>query len=212
MSKIGCLFSVLIIYFITCLFFQNVQAQNITSSSSLRRTDYRSIFIQQKKLAESGDAQAQAVLGLLYRRGLGVEQNDRKAAKWLKIAAEKGNALAQYNLANILSGQNKNRDAIQWYLRSANQGNADSMYKLGVLIYNGQGVKKDRGIAIRWYKCAAVSGHLEAQAVLGSYYLSGIPGVLDKDGKEAGLWLSKAAAKGHPGAKIDLKRLKKNSN
>ena len=37
-------------------------------------------------------------MGLMYKNGEGIPQNDTEAAKWFKIVAEKGNADAQYNM------------------------------------------------------------------------------------------------------------------
>ena len=44
------------------------------------------------ELAEQGDADMQALLGLAYREGIGVPQDYAEAAKWYRLAAEQGNA------------------------------------------------------------------------------------------------------------------------
>ena len=48
---------------------------------------------------EQGDVETQYGLGLMYRKGKGVLQNDTTAVKWWKLAAEQGSAKAQHNLA-----------------------------------------------------------------------------------------------------------------
>ena len=48
--------------------------------------------------AEQGYADAQNNLGVMYRKGQGVPQDDKTAVKWYRLAAEQGNADAQYNL------------------------------------------------------------------------------------------------------------------
>jgi len=50
------------------------------------------------KLAESGNANAQYNLGVIYSHGEGVPQNYAEAMKWFKKAADQGVARAQYNL------------------------------------------------------------------------------------------------------------------
>lgn len=55
-------------------------------------------------LAEQGDAQAQFVLGNLYRDGQGVEKNLEETVRWWTKAAELGNVDAQFALGNIFSG------------------------------------------------------------------------------------------------------------
>jgi len=34
----------------------------------------------------------------MYRNGKGVPEDDKEAVKWFQLAAEQGNAIAQYNL------------------------------------------------------------------------------------------------------------------
>ena len=46
-------------------------------------------------LAKGGHIEAQVGLGLMYTTGKGVVENDTEAAKWFRLAAEQGNALAQ---------------------------------------------------------------------------------------------------------------------
>ena len=50
------------------------------------------------KKAESGDVEAQYLLGRSYDKGKGVAQDYKEAAKWYKKAAEHGSADAQSNL------------------------------------------------------------------------------------------------------------------
>lgn len=52
-------------------------------------------------LAEQGDPAAQAGIGFLFHKGLGVVQDDAEAAKWFVKAAEKGQAEAQLLLGTL---------------------------------------------------------------------------------------------------------------
>ena len=45
--------------------------------------------------AEQGDALGQAGLGLMYKKGRGVPQDDQLAVQWFRKAAEQGNASGQ---------------------------------------------------------------------------------------------------------------------
>src|SRR5690606_22038693 len=49
--------------------------------------------------AEQGDAAAQTLIAELYAKGLGVVQNDQRAAGWYQLAANKGARLAIFALA-----------------------------------------------------------------------------------------------------------------
>jgi len=59
----------------------------------------------------------------MYDLGLGVNQNDKVAAKWYRKAADQDNPLGQLRLASFYSqgkGVAKNlKEAEKWYLRSA---------------------------------------------------------------------------------------------
>ena len=64
-----------------------------------KRGDYATALREWKPLAEQGDADAQTLLGVMYRKGLGVPQDDKTAVKWYKLAAEQGYATAQFILS-----------------------------------------------------------------------------------------------------------------
>jgi len=55
-------------------------------------------FSETKAQAESGDAAAQAELGVLYQLGDGAAQDDAEAFAWYQKAANQGNARGQARL------------------------------------------------------------------------------------------------------------------
>jgi TPR repeat protein len=68
--------------------------------------DYPRAFHDWFGLAEAGDPKAQAGIGFLFHKGLGVSQDDQEAASWFIKAAEKGQAEAQLLLGPLFfSGQ-----------------------------------------------------------------------------------------------------------
>ena len=77
-----------------------------------------------------GYAAAQTNLGLMYRNGMGVPQNDAEAVKWYRKAAEQGYADAQYNLGNMYDkGRGVPEDkaeALKWWRKAAEQGHEDA--------------------------------------------------------------------------------------
>jgi uncharacterized protein len=62
----------------------------------------------------------------MYDKGRGVPQNDKTALKWYRLAAEQGNAAAQFNLGvmyNEGEGVLENyKTAAKWYKLAAEQG------------------------------------------------------------------------------------------
>jgi uncharacterized protein len=67
-------------------------------AGAFRRGEYVIAFRKLRPLAERGDAEAQAILGLMYQQGSGVPQDAVMAAHWYLCAAEQGHVGAQYQL------------------------------------------------------------------------------------------------------------------
>lgn len=66
--------------------------------------DYKRASLAIRPLAEQGHAKSQYALGYLYRHGLGVPKDDRKALIWIKKSATQGYAPAQKALTAFESG------------------------------------------------------------------------------------------------------------
>ena len=66
--------------------------------AAAHRGDFATALRELTPLAEQGHAGAQTFLGVMYREGQGVPQDDKTAVKWFTLAAEQGKARAQYNL------------------------------------------------------------------------------------------------------------------
>lgn len=81
-------------------------------------------------------------------------------------------------------------------------GSADSAYLLGIMYYKGEGVKPDKGEAVKWVRRSAEKGHVRAAYNLGMMYDKG-DGV-PQDLKEAARWYRKAAEKGHAQSQFNL--------
>ena len=66
--------------------------------------------------------------------------------KWYTLAAEQGNADAQYNLGVMYdNGRGVPQDdktAVKWYRLAAEQGDASAQSNLGVMYGTGQGVPR----------------------------------------------------------------------
>ena len=79
--------------------------------------------------AEQGHAYAQYNLGLMYRQGEGVPQDDAEAVRWYRLAAEQGDAVAQFNLGCGVRKRTRVSprtvaEAVRWCRLAAEQGDA----------------------------------------------------------------------------------------
>ena len=87
------------------------------------RADYATALKIWLPKAQAGDAEAQAYVGEIYEKGLGLMPNYQLAAQWYQKAAQQGNTRAQINLGYLYErGLGVEKDiaqAMQWYQKSS---------------------------------------------------------------------------------------------
>ncbi len=112
--------------------------------------------------AEQRDYKAQYNLGVMYRDGQGVLQDDKEAVNLFRMSAEQGFSRAQYNLGWIYyNGQGvpqDYREAVKWYRMGAEQEYQDAQLNLGFMYLTGAGVRQDKVYAHMWWSIAASNG------------------------------------------------------
>jgi TPR repeat protein len=69
--------------------------------ASYNRGDYAPAIRLFRPLAEQGNAKAQSVLGVMYRRGKGVARSSVRAFIWFSRAAARGDARAKVELREV---------------------------------------------------------------------------------------------------------------
>ncbi len=117
--------------------------------------------------AKNGDPVALFEIGARYTEGRGVKNDFAEAAKWYRLAADKGFAPAQYRLANFLekgTGVAPNiGEAKRYYEMAANAGNASAMHNLAVIYASGKDGAQDYAKAVEWFGKAADYGISDSQ-------------------------------------------------
>ena len=148
--------------------------------------------------ADNGYADAQFSLGRLYRKGLGVKQDDKQAIYWYRKAADQEYVWSQVFLGlAYYDGVGVKKDykqAAYWYRKAADRGNVVGQTNIGGLYQLGKGVERDYKQAVYWYQKASDKGFALAQTNLASLYQGGGSG-LEQDYKQAIYWYRKAADK-----------------
>jgi len=123
--------------------------------------------------------------------------------------AEKGDALAQYNLAVMCETGGgvfqTSAEAIKWYQKAAFQGVAQAQLAIGLKYLHGEGMTKNDAEALLWLRKAAEQGQPEAQFLIGELYREGRG--TPRDLLQASKWYRKAADRGHATAKRQFKEL-----
>lgn len=141
------------------------------------------------------DAPSAYTLGLLYEQGRTVPKDQVAAAAWMRIAADRGHALAQNQLGLwLLKGLGVAPDfdeALLCFEKSAEQGFPTARFNLAVLLLNGEKEEKEVERALSLLKSAAQGDHPEAAAELSKLHQAGK--WLDQDPLEAAYWAARAA-------------------
>ncbi|MBI5439025.1 MAG: sel1 repeat family protein [Nitrosomonadales bacterium] len=93
-------------------------ADPLSDANSVYETgDYEKAAKLYTPLAQSGSAEAQYVLGMMYRAGRGVPHDYNEARKWYMLAAEQGHPIAQFYLGWIyVKGKGVPKDNIRGYM------------------------------------------------------------------------------------------------
>lgn len=91
-----------------------------------QRKDYAAAVAKWRGVAQSGNREAQSLLGIMYAFGQGVPQNYPQAITWLRMAAAQGEPKAQFKLGSMYAnGQGFTRDhlrAAMWFAIAAEGG------------------------------------------------------------------------------------------
>ena len=69
--------------------------------TSYNRGDYVPAISLFRPLAQAGNARAQGIMGVMYRKGQGVAPNSARAYMWLSVAAARGDAKARAELREV---------------------------------------------------------------------------------------------------------------
>ena len=146
--------------------------------------------------AESGDPQAQYILGSAYYNGIDLPIDYNKSFEWYEKAALQGHIESQEMLGLMYSagqGVKKNDEkAFEWYNKVAlKTENKDTQFIIGTMYYYGRGVAQDNQKAFEWFEKAANNDSALAQCMLGVIYSSNQ--IVPQDYLKSLNWFEKAS-------------------
>ena len=110
-----------------------------------------------KKSAEEGYDWGMSNLGMCYRDGAGVQEDQEQAIAWFKKACELHGEVAgdaANGIGLIYNKQGNHVKKLEWYKKSAEEGYDWGMYNVACCYRDGEGVQEDREQAIAWFKKA----------------------------------------------------------
>lgn len=186
-----------------------VQASHLPDYAfgAFQRGDYTQAFQEAMKRLQSNDkdSAAMTLLGELYRQGLGVKQDLKKALEWYHLASDLNNREAAFSLGLAYyhgEGCEKNlQEAKGFFEQAAQQGHSAALYNLGTLAL--ETTPPDRQQALVYFQQAASQGDKEAQWALGLMYKGGEGGI-EKNLFQAVKYLQESADQDFVPAQIEL--------
>ncbi|HWR02111.1 MAG TPA: hypothetical protein VN371_09630 [Chlorobaculum sp.] len=107
-----------------------------------------------------------------FRKGVALLQkgDHDNAARYLRLAADKGHQFAQFKLGSLFENGNTGKvdfkESFRWYQLAARQGHALAQAKLGSMYRYGSGTDIDYTQSKAWYSIASQNGNKEATAAL----------------------------------------------
>jgi hypothetical protein len=165
------------------------------------------------KAAEAGHLYAQTTVGIWYRHSHGVDPDRERAREWLTKAAERGEAIAQFELGQLILVTSSpllepptpevQDAAYDWIERSARNGYSTAQVLVGLKFEGGNdGRNQDFTKARMWFTRAA-----ELQDAFGKFFFAELLRVGKggpKDGQRAFALLIEAARQGNAAAQAEL--------
>ncbi|HHF7347772.1 TPA: tetratricopeptide repeat protein [Legionella feeleii] len=156
--------------------------------------------------AQTSYPRASVALGFIYDT---VDDNYLKALENYQLAAEKNDAVGQYNLGLVYEdGKGLPVDYVKakdFYTKAASLGYSKAMTQLADLYFSGALGSRDEQQALHWYKKSAALGDGDALYQLGLLSETGVATKLDF--ANATSYYQQAAAKGNEKAKLALARM-----
>ena len=139
----------------------------------------------------------------MYREGIGVKKDLKKAFEIALDFAKKGNEFQMFDVAgyylNGVGTKINKEEAIEWYTKAYEKGFSEASYILGY-IYQTDKDYKDNDKAIYWYDLSAKANNPRACYNLGYIYYDGT--IVLKDNNKALEYLNKALSLGIKEAQV----------
>lgn len=141
------------------------------------------------------NAAAQNIVGVIYSTRY---KDHKEANKYFRLAAEKGDDMAQLNFgSSYINGDGVDIDyqeGIKWWRLSAENGNILAQEAIGLEYFIGNFVNQDYQEAFKWLSLSAEQENASAQEQIGRMYEQGLG--VEQDIQEAIKWYKLATSHG----------------
>ena len=177
----------------------------LSSNEADRANWFRRADENARSAARLGSVFAHRLLGELHRKEAYAGRDPYFGAEEIKIAAESGEANAQFLLGDLLDERGNEEEAFVWFERAAQAGHLPAKVELSGRYLTGVGIPAQPRLALSLAEEAGAAGERSAFRVLAKAYAEGI-GVV-QDTQRAIQLLNDLADLGDIRAAVDLGRI-----
>lgn len=158
--------------------------EDLVAKGELPKPDLPARFRAMLARADSGEAEAQFEVAMMYLVGRGTKTDRTKMIGYMKKAAEQNHAMAQLRLANtfiqgVAGNPHDEVRAAYWLRRAAIQKNAFALTLLGGAYFGARGVAKDANLGFALMLLGAFYGDREMGKISMHARLSAPPALVD---------------------------------
>ncbi|OEZ69322.1 Sel1 repeat protein [Janthinobacterium sp. HH103] len=166
-------------------------------------------FAETRRVAETGDVEAQLELARMLQLGVGAPQDTAHSMAWIRKSAEGGYAPAQAALGLACTvGGKVPIDRVQgeyWLRKGVAQGDALAQTMLALEFIDGSSPAEEQALAIIWLKKAALEEHfIPAYNALGEHLMRAAAD--EQERGEAFRWYDRSAREKEPAGMRNLAR------
>ena len=133
--------------------------------------NYEKAYYYLEKGYEAFDTDCIESLADMYYSGLYVEKNIMKALDFYDKSIECGNSKIFFKVGKIYEDEGMMNEAVETYEEGSKDGDLKCIQRLGIMYYNGEGVKRDTEKAIKYIEVAAENKAPHAMYMLAIAYL-----------------------------------------
>ena len=147
-----------------------VPAYSMLANYYFGTEDYEKALKNAQIAANSGDAEGESMLALLYFYGCGVDKDLDQARYWAQLSANQENNKGYTMLGSIYCAEENYLNALPYLQKGAELGNNQARILLADVYHEGRGVEKDVKKAYVLLKDAIADGNEDAQKALDYYH------------------------------------------
>lgn len=136
--------------------------------------DDHKAFHYYRQAAQKGNPEGIYLCGIMLMNGIGADKDPAGAMEYLKAAAKANHAAAAWLCGELEFNAGREKESIPWYRQAADLDHVEAIRKFARMALNGQGMKADPELAIRYLKKLGGRADVSDLELLASLYESGI--------------------------------------